>query len=230
MDHRYRQVGQSVTLYCFTPAVSLATFLIELLLTAYSWWKFRSTQFGKLITLFILILGLFQLAEFAVCKTGYPVAWARFGLAVIAFLPAMGLQAVAMVTKRNLWVPLSYLLATLFAAVILFAPHAVIVPHCLPNFIEFRIPLLLSFIYAVFYWGYVVFAMLVLLHAMRRAKQPNPVIKWLLVAYAVSTVPTLLLHLVLPYTIAGHASVFCGFAILMAVVLVTKVLPSYATF
>ena len=57
-----REKERSVTLYCFTPGVSLATFFIETIFALYVAFRYKMSAFGRLSALLLLLLGTFQLA------------------------------------------------------------------------------------------------------------------------------------------------------------------------
>ncbi len=55
------------TLHCFTPEIMLATFIIEIILAAYVFARYRLTFLGRLAGTTLIMLGLVQAAEYQVC-------------------------------------------------------------------------------------------------------------------------------------------------------------------
>ena len=54
-------------------------------------------------------------------------------------------------------------------------------------------------------------------------------LKWLLAGYLVFVVPTTFVNIINPNTIEGIPSIMCGFAVLLAVILLLKVSPLVLT-
>ena len=53
--------------YCFSPSVMLATFLLEFGMALYVVWRYKLNTIGRLVTVMLMSLGTFQLAEYMVC-------------------------------------------------------------------------------------------------------------------------------------------------------------------
>ena len=55
-------------LFCFSPPVMIATIVIEISLLIYSVVRYKLNKLTRLVTLELLLLAVFQLAEFRVCR------------------------------------------------------------------------------------------------------------------------------------------------------------------
>ena len=55
-------------LYCFSPAVMLATLTIEIILAIYTFWKYKLNAVTKIVIMLLICLALFQWAEYNVCE------------------------------------------------------------------------------------------------------------------------------------------------------------------
>src|SRR5689334_5080043 len=93
----------SNSFYCFSPPAMLATFIIELALAAYTFWRYRSSQVRNLAIIILIFLAIFQLAEYNTCgRFGIPAAsWSRLGFVAITFLPVLAINLILTITKKN---------------------------------------------------------------------------------------------------------------------------------
>lgn len=205
---------------CFTPAVSLTTALIEwalaiVLLTFYR----RSTLrvFGAVL---LFLLGAYQFSEFMLCTTNNAELWGTAAFLSYAFLPAVGLHAIAAYLRRRINPALLYGLPTVFAFVAVaqepFIRHAA----CETLFVTIRtyfsagIPWLA---FAAYYFGYILTAFLMLRHALRSERGSRKVAcRWLLAAIFLMFIPTLVLMLIFPALRVRFPSILCHFALLTA--------------
>ena len=95
---------KSLTLYCFSPAVMIATFVIEICAAFYTLIKYRSTVSSKLIVSLLGFLAIFQLAEYMVCvgALGFSsLQWAKLGYVAITILPPLALHLGMTIAKRK---------------------------------------------------------------------------------------------------------------------------------
>jgi len=115
---------------CFTPAISLATAIIEFALAGVMFFVFKKSKLKNFLTVFIILLGLYQFSEFMLCSSSYSEFWAIFGFVVYSFLPAVGLHSALFFTKK--WRSL-FLLYVIPVAVSVFAigfSNFIIVAQC----------------------------------------------------------------------------------------------------
>lgn len=225
---RYLQPNK---LYCFSPLVMLATFLIELTLAVYTLWRYGLNAVTKLVVAILLCLALFQLAEFNVCETAWGIdsaSWARIGYVAITLLPPLGIHLVARIAgdKRKWPYRAAYTLAAIFSAYFLFATNGIAAGACLGNYVIFEQGPGTGLLYGMYYYGLLFAA---ILYAARLAETTELHIRCslraLIIGYALFMVPTTFVNLIDPSTIAGIPSIMCGFAVILAFVLVFAVLP-----
>ena len=128
-------------LFCFSPPVMLATFLIELGLAIYALVHFKSTQLTRLIALLLVFLATFQLAEYMVCGglglNG--VDWSRLGFIAITALPPLGLHIAHEIAgrKNRPLLAAAYVSAAGFAGYFAFATTAFVGNQCQGNYVIF---------------------------------------------------------------------------------------------
>lgn len=217
-----------VVLYCFTPLVTLVTFLIETALGAYALVRYRHTAFGKLSALLILLLGVFQFSEYMICKTGQPGFWTQLGWVSITLLPIIGYHLVTMISGKSRWVPTGYLMAAFFSAAILLDPAAASDVTCPGNYVNFAsaIPVYGS-AYALYYFWFIFFAAARLAQIGWKTGPQRQLVKWFFAGYAAFMLPAFVVYVLLPAPDEAFPSVLCGFAVFLALIVAGKVLPLY---
>lgn len=87
---------RDLRLNCFSPPVMLATFVLEFGMAAYTIWRYKLTAFTRVTIAMLVCLGIFQLAEYNICATGWfdHTIATRIGHAAITLLPALGVHLV----------------------------------------------------------------------------------------------------------------------------------------
>ena len=220
-------------LYCFSPPVMLATFIIEIAFAVYVLFRYKLTAVSRLIVLLLLGLATFQFAEYNVCEGALgldSLTWARIGYVAITFLPPMGIHlATKLGGKSNpLLVGAAYATGTLFAAIFLFMGQGMVGEQCLGNYVIFKIAPWAVWPYAAYYYGWLLIGVA---YAIKLAQGVKRNIKSALYALAVGylafIVPTTAVNILDPATISGIPSIMCGFAVMLAFVLTFKVAPDY---
>lgn len=213
---------------CFSPLVMLVTFLIEFFLIFYVLYRYKLTPVSRLVIATLACLGIFQLAEYMICGgLGFSGnEWVRLGYVAITLLPPLGLHLIATIAGRpaKALVAAAYVSAAVFIGYFLLAP-GVKLEECAPNYAIFQIGGLDTYIYAIYYYGWLLTAVgLASQWAKRYVKQASA-LRWTAIGYASFIIPTTIANIIDPATIAGIPSIMCGFAILLAIVLVGRVLP-----
>lgn len=209
--------------FCFTPEVMLATFVIEIFIAAYAYLKFRATLFGKLSVLTLLLLGLFQLAEYQICSGNNPIFWARLGFIVITLLPPLGIHLVSIVTGNRKFLQFAYTLAGVFALIFAFAPKSITGGVCGGNYIIFNTAQELYWTYGIYYFSLLFLGILGALSELknirRKADKNFSLLLWLIMGYFSFMVPMGFVYFIFPETAMAVASVMCGFALTFAIIL-----------
>src|SRR5205823_1910006 len=80
------------------------------------------TFFSKLIVIILVLLGVFQLAEYQLCQGVNQLMWAKIGVASITLLPVLGLHLMTILTKKSKWVYVGYGLGIVIISMIIFVP------------------------------------------------------------------------------------------------------------
>lgn len=224
---------KSDRLYCFSPPVMLATFVIEIVLAAYAIWKYRSEKVTRLIVAILVLLAVFQLAEYNVCEGAFGVdslTWSRIGYGAISLLPALGIHAISVIARKpsRLLVPAAYGLAIGFALFFMFIGHGLTSSVCGGNYVIFQTAPQASWFYAFFYYGFEIAATWLGFLYAARAKQPGvrKALRGLAIGYLCLLVPTTTVNILYPDTLYAIPSVMCGFAVILALILGFYVLPN----
>lgn len=223
---------KSTTFYCFSPAVMLVTFLIETAALVYVVWRYKWNEVTRLVVLILFGLATFQLAEYMVCE-GTPTewfTWSRIGYVAITLLPPLGLHlayAIAGTKKRPLlWV--AYPAMAAFIVFFTLVDSSLGERVCAGNYIIFEMMPGSSLWYSIYYFGLLIAGIAVSLRLIKQTKkkQIKRALSWLIVGYAAFIIPSGAVRLINPETAPGIPSIMCGFAVVLAVVLVIAVLPA----
>lgn len=229
----------SVRLNCFSPPVMIATMVIETALAIYTVWRYKMTVMTRLVTITLIMLATFQLAEYFVC-TGIgamAVPWSRVGFVAITALPALGLHityGLAGKQGRRL-VHAAYVLMAAFMVSFLLAPGIFTGHQCTGNYVIFEFTANITGLYSVYYFGWILVGMSLGFHwaselkarGKKAAKQLQAV-QGMILGYLVFLVPSALAMAVKPSVRRGIPSVLCGFAVLYALILALYILPRVA--
>ncbi len=221
---------------CFSPPVMIATIIVESGLLIYTLWRYKLTTLSRLVALCLLALAVFQISEYNVCTySGLGlVNWSRIGYVAITLLPPLGLHILHVLAdkpKRRLVIA-SYISMLGFIAYFLNYHSAFIGYQCTGNYVIFQIGLKSSLAYGLYYYGWLLTAMVYgAIWARQLAKQGSAefrrlkTIRALILGYLVFLVPTALVYSVNPSSRRGIPSIMCGFAVLFAVILTVYILP-----
>lgn len=205
----------------------LATFLLETVACVYALVRWGQGVFGALTVLFLLCLGVFQWSEYAICKGGDPILWAKIGYVAITWLPAIGLHLVSIVTYKTRWIWFAWGCAALFAAGIILSPDIFMNAVCTGRYVVFTTHTLFSKAYGFYYLGILCASVFVLLYALYHKKGDRTLLSWMLLSFLSFIVPTGILTLISVNTRNGIPSIMCGFALLAALITVVCILPRY---
>jgi hypothetical protein len=221
-------------LYCFSPPIMIATFAIEFAMAVYTVWRYTLNEVTKLVVALLVFLALFQAAEFMVCEgpVGGSLLWSRVGFVAITMLPALGIHLVYALVgakKRALQLP-AYGVAAGFGALFVGMSSAFSGQECLGNYVIFQVAPGLGGLYATYYYVSLAVALTLAWRFMQKAHAANVrrALSGLMLGYAAFIVPTATVNLLSPDTIRGVPSIMCGFAVLLAIMLMTMVLPGVA--
>ncbi len=219
-------------LYCFSPPIMILTFVIELGIACYVAYRYRMSVAARLTTALLVLLATFQLAEFMVCEGALGLSslgWARIGYVAITLLPPIGLHLgmqIARRTNRPLLMA-AYGSGIAFAVFFMFVGHGMQGNQCLGNYVIFQVAPASLIPYTMYYYGWLVASVAIVMGMAKTITSParRSALRWLAAGYASFIVPTTLVNIVQPDTIAGIPSIMCGFAVILAVIILFKVAP-----
>lgn len=219
-------------MFCFSPPVMLATFAIELCLAVYALWRYKMSPTIRLVVALLVFLSIFQLAEYMVCG-GLGIdsmGWARIGYVAITILPPLGVHlAFTIAGKRNVPIVLgSYLLGAVFMAYFLFASDVFTGSQCMGNYVIFQLGTFAAKLYSVYYYGLLLFTIGICLKLAAKVPKRKRALEAFTAGYVLFMLPTTIVNTINPETIKGIPSIMCGFAVLLALVMVFWVLPMVA--
>lgn len=215
------------TFYCFTPLVTLITFIIEVAFAFYVFLRYRKSLFGKLSIIFLLLLGIFQLSEYSICGGGHSLLWSKVGYLTITFLPVIGLHLISLVTKKSRLLKSGYVIAAIFAVIILIVPGIFLGVSCTGRYLIFDTSDIFDYFYVIYYVGFLLIGLFKLFYSWARGTGNRYIIKWIMIGYLLFMIPMLILYVFVSSTQAAVPSIMCGFALLAAIVSVGKILPHY---
>lgn len=217
-------------LFCFTPEVMLITFTIEFTLALVAFVKYKLNQKTRICILTLASLGIFQLAEYNICRGAQGMLWAYIGFVAINLLPAFGLDFITLADRdRKRWVPIGYI----FSGLIIFSTvyfSLITSAVCGGNYVIFNMSRTVYMIFIVYYLGLLFLSMMVALRdlADARIKKDHQKVRlygWILAGYISFLLPTGIVYLLSLQSLIVP-SVMCGFAIFFSFVLFFKIIPA----
>jgi hypothetical protein len=220
---------QSKTLFCFSPPVMLATFVIEIAFALYIVWRYKMTTTTRLVVAILACLATFQAAEYMICGGlgMQPGTWSKLGYSAISLLPPLGIHLVQTIAKKkNL--PLlaaAYASAVAFVGYYTFTVGAISGQTCYANYAVFDVYAASSIPYGIFYYGWLLVAVTLAFRYAGQSKKHASPLRALALGYCAFIIPTSTINIIDPNTISGIPSIMCGFAVILAFVLVGKVAP-----
>lgn len=217
------------TFFCFSPPVMLMTFLLEFILALYVLIRYKKSPVVYITVLILCLLSVFQLAEYMLCGgLGLSnVEWAKLGYMAITILPALGIHLILALAKEKAvaFLIAAYASAGSYVLYFALASQSVIARECAPNYALFDTQGYGAFLYALYYYGWLLVALLLAAYMARKHPKKAHVMKWMVAGYSSFIIPTTLANLINPSTMSAIPSIMCGFAIILAVILVWRVLP-----
>lgn len=217
-------------LYCFSPPVMLATFAIEFGLAFYTLWRYKMSTIARLAVSILISLGVFQLAEYMVCGgLGWThMQWARVGYVAITLLPALGIHMLVNLSgkKMPMLVGAAYASCAAFVAFYVLGTEAITGQACYANYAVFYTHQASSQWFTAYYYGWLMIGTYLGWQWGNEQPEKRVSLHAMMIGYLVFLVPTTAFNIIDPSTIKGIPSIMCGFAVLLAFVIVIKVLPN----
>lgn len=223
------------TLYCFSPPVMIATFIIEMTLFVVTFIRYKLSTITRLSLAMLFFLALFQLSEYFVCGgIGVDAAtWSRIGYIAITTLPPLGIHLVSTIARvKPRWhIAMSYLAGMAWIVLFGFSEAAFTGHQCAGNYIIFQLRSGIGgwyflYYYALLFAGIGVATWVAMARSTKRTTRQA--LHGMVIGYLVFLVPTTVVNTLNPSTMQGIPSIMCGFAILYALILTGYVLPRTA--
>ena len=178
-----------------------------------------------------MCLAIFQFAEYNVCVGVWgldSLTWARIGYVAITLLPPLGLHlAMVIAGKKQPWlIVAAYASAAVFWCIFLFASQGMTGEQCLGNYVIFSIAPWAVWPFTFYYYGWLLFTVgYSLLHASRQTGPKSDALVAWAIGYIAFILPTTIVNIIDPSTLAGVPSIMCGFAVILALILTLKAVP-----
>ncbi len=208
---------------CFTPYISLSTFIIEFLLALYFLLKNPKDKLNQVISLLSFLLGLYQLSEFLICVTGINL-FALFARIITAILPALAISYALVLSRRKIrfWNILIYAPAIFFILMFILSNSNPISATCSKVFIGFSSLGLLGKFFGSYYLLYIFGSVIAFSYVASKSTSKYEKTLTLLgmAGMFLFTVPTFIFLLFLPEFEIQFPSVLCEFGLLLAIELV----------
>jgi hypothetical protein len=210
----------------------LATFLIELSLAVVVFLRYRITRFGKTAGLVLVLLALFQLSEYRICTAigSESLLWARIGFVAITLLPVAGLYLVSLVSRRPHFLKIGYATALGFVLYFILVPKSISGAICGGNYVIFNGSNDFYRLYGFYYLGFLLLGIWESVESIENPKRTTTaksLLQWWIIGYMSFMAPMGAAYLFFPETRNAVASVMCGFAILLALIMTIKIVPAY---
>jgi len=216
-------------LYCFSPPVMLATFIIEFGFALYVLWRYKMSTVTRLAFTILVALGTFQLAEYMVCGgLGWShVEWARLGYIAITLLPAIGIHMLVTLAgkKMPILVGAAYVSCAAFVTFYIFGTGAISGEACYANYAVFYTAHASSQWFTAYYYGWLMVGTYLAWQWGMQQPACRKTLHAMMLGYLVFLVPTTAFNIIDPSTLKGIPSIMCGFAVILAFVIVLMVLP-----
>lgn len=222
--------GRGTVFSCFTPTVMIITFLVEFGYLLYILIRYKMNTLARLVSLLIVLLATFQLAEYFVCEGSHlnVSIWSRIGFVAITLLPPVVIHILHTIAKKpwNNITGAAYGMAAAWIVVFTFLDNAFQGHECTGNYVIFQLLPGLGGLYFFHYYMWLfIGAYLSYIYARRLKNKDKKSLYMLGIGFAVLLIPTTTVNLIKPETLQGLPSIMCGFAVIFASILVFGVLP-----
>ncbi len=217
-------------IFCFSPPVMLATFMIEFSFAIYTYLRYKASTIKRLAIAMLVALGTFQLAEYMICGgLGWTsVEWARVGYVAITLLPALGIHMVVSIAgkKMPLLVKTAYVTCAAFAGFYLIGQNAFNGQTCYANYAIFHTHPMTGWPFAAYYYGWLFIGTYLSIKWSKELPNRKNTLMAMALGYMAFILPTTAFNIIDTSTVKAIPSIMCGFAVIFAFVLVAKVLPN----
>jgi len=217
-------------IFCFSPLAMIVTCIIEISFLLYIIWRYKFNKLSRLVALMLLLLASFQLAEYRVCTgSSSLIQWSHIGYVAITLLPPLGIHIISTITgkKNRSLIYVGYLSAAAFVLYFALSARSLTGDACLGNYVIFQVNTSLTWLYAVYYYGWVLMGLFTSIKFALQSKQPaqKSALYGFSLGYAAFLIPTTTVNLIDRATLNGIPSIMCGFAVLLAIIVTIWVMP-----
>lgn len=217
-------------LYCFSPPAMLATLIIEFCLAIYTLVRYKMNTISRLATAILITLGCFQSSEYMICGgLGLThIEWAKFGYITITLLPALGIHLISAIAgkKKPLLVGIAYATSIIFVTYFLMNNDAINGQECFANYAVFYTYGIMPLLFDVYYSCWLLIGLYLAWHWSKQLPSKRKALRAIILGNLLFILPTCFFNIIDPTTIKGIPSIMCGFAVIFALMLSIKVLPS----
>lgn len=184
----------------------------------------------RLVATMLFLLATFQISEYFVCGSDYSNNfWSRVGFVAITLLPPIGIHLIHTLAGKS-WnniVGSAYGMAAAWVGVFAFFEHAFSGHQCAGNYIIFQVKPGLGGLYFTYYYLWLgIGTWLTYRYAKTVKKKDKKSLYLLMTGYLTLLVPTTTVNLLRPETTEGVPSIMCGFAIVLATIVVFGIMPN----
>ncbi len=210
---------------CFTPAISLATAIVEFIVATFILIKYKRYVIPVFLAILIYVLGIYQFTEFMSCTSHNAFLWAKLGFITYTFLPAMGLHFILKLAKNRKYNWLVYLPPLFFSFWAAFKTNFIVNVSCSKVFVIVN-KIFTSQGYDLFFKGYVLYysgfiLMMVIITFILAKKAKDKITRQLAKLLGGAIIITISLPLILVFILPSlkiqFASVYCEFALLFTI-------------
>ena len=213
------------TLFCFSPPVMIATFIIEISLAIHILLTRKLNRAVGLAIVLIVLLAVFQFAEFGVCESFgiRGIVGSKLGFAAITFLPPLGLHLVLAIAKKRQRILLTISYAGAVIWTYLFSFGKILgASVCKPNYVIFNIANPYEGWYYIYYDLFLVIAVGTALYYMRHSiPRIKKALMFIVLGYSSFIFPSMAFTLIDDYVGVDSTmpSIMCGFAVILALLI-----------
>jgi hypothetical protein len=226
---RFSSFKSGTVFACFSPPVMIATFAIEIAYLVYIIVRYKMNMLGRLSAALLFFLAVFQISEYSVCGSDYDASiWSRVGFVSITLLPPIGIHLIHTLAGKS-WNNITgaaYGMAAVWVGVFAFFEHAFSGHQCAGNYIIFQVKPGLGGLYFTYYYLWLAVGTWLAYRYSKTVKKKDSRSLYLLaIGYLTLLIPTTTVNLLKPEAQEGLPSIMCGFAIILATIIVLGIMP-----
>ena len=206
---------------CFTPYVSLATFVIEISLAIFFLLKSPKDKLNRIIALIAFLLGFYQLNEFLICTIGANI-FTKLALITVAILPSLAITYTLIILRKKIniiWHFLIYIPSAFFILMAIISSVYKQPAICSTVFIQYPYAGLIGKFFGLYYAIFLAASVILFYLASFKTKTKQEKTMHLLgmLGILLFTVPTYIFLLFLPALQIKTSSILCEFALLLSI-------------